>query len=446
MEDIPDIHGRGERARLFPVLADSSKEGRTLSIFLAVLSQVPEFGFGLLNALGQRSGKRTKIETYTEITFPQLKGENLRPDGLMVVKTGRRTWSAFIEAKIANANLKKDQIESYLKLAKDMSVDAVITISNEFAPMPEHHPVDVDKRLLKKKNLYHLSWFSLLTLINILKLNDKVEDEDHEYLLTELERFLVHQSAGLKRYDTMGQEWTEILNRLRSGTSLSKSSAEVLGVVASWHSEMRDLCLLLSRRTGATANLKIAPRLRTDPRARIQQEAETLVKEAVLSGLIEVPDTASPISVEADLSTRTIRVSMKLDAPRDKSQQKSRLNWLLRQLRDPDGQDVIIITNWPGRAPQTSSTLQEAIHDPDLHSHSDRALLPTSFIVMKMMTDGRKFSGRKTFIEGLENLVVEEFYGEIAQRLTAWQPPAPKLRVSEDEADPDMAGDQADSE
>ena len=362
-----------------------------------------------------------------------MKGEKLRPDGLILFKTGRRVWSAFIEAKIGNSNLKKDQIESYLRLAKDVGVDAVITISNDFASLPEHHPIEIDRRLAKRVKLYHFSWFSILTLTNILEINEEVKDTDHIYLLNEIERFISHNSTGLKRYDAMGQEWTEVLNRLRSGVTLTKTSPEVLGVVASWHSELRDLCLLLSRRTGVTSQIKIAPRLRTDPRSRIQQDAQLLVKDTVLSGLIEVPDTASPLFVEADLSTRTIRVSMKLDAPKDKSQQKSRLSWLLRQLRDLAGEDIVVLTNWPGRAPQTSSTLSEAHHNPEAHSHPDRTLLPTSFVVMKMMTDGRKFSGRRTFIESLEKLVVEEFYGEIAQRLTAWQPPAPKLRAPDAE-------------
>jgi len=35
VSDLPAFLVRGEPARLFPILADTSKEGRTLSIFLA---------------------------------------------------------------------------------------------------------------------------------------------------------------------------------------------------------------------------------------------------------------------------------------------------------------------------------------------------------------------------------------------------------------------------
>ncbi len=440
MRKIEGTEACGERARLFPVLAESSKEGRTLSIVLATLSQVPEFGAALLNAIGRRAGKRTKIQAYTEITFPKRKGDKLRPDGLIIVDTGRGRWSAFVEAKIGTAQLKPDQLESYLRLAREVGVDAVITMTNDFAPLPEHHPIPVDRRLTRKVDLLHFSWFSILTMINLLALNDQVEDEDHVFLLEELERFLLHPSAGLRRFDSMGPEWTTALDCLRQGGSINKSSPEALAVVSNWHSELRDLGLLLSRKTGATAELKLPPKHRADPRDRIQHDAANLAQKCLLTGSIIVPDTAAPIDIEADINNRTARVSMKLDAPRDKSQQKSRLSWLVRQLKDADGEDIVIWANWPGRAPQTRTTLAVAREDADAHTHADRSVLPTSFIVMKTMTDGRRFSGRKTFIESLEQLVVEDFYGNVAQKLSVWRAPAPRLRPAVEEKPDDTGG------
>lgn len=60
---------RGEHARLFPVLATTSKEGRTTSIVLACISKVREFGSTLLEPLGQKTGVWAKLETYTEVVF-----------------------------------------------------------------------------------------------------------------------------------------------------------------------------------------------------------------------------------------------------------------------------------------------------------------------------------------------------------------------------------------
>ncbi len=50
---LPEYLTQGEQARLFPVLATTSKEGRTTSIVLACLARIDEFGASLLNSVGQ---------------------------------------------------------------------------------------------------------------------------------------------------------------------------------------------------------------------------------------------------------------------------------------------------------------------------------------------------------------------------------------------------------
>jgi len=433
MQTLENLNARGERARLFPVLSESSKEGRTLSIVLATMARVPEFAAELLKAAGRRPGARTTVEAFAEVSFPKMKSASLRPDGLLVVDTGRTVWKAFIEAKIGNETLKQTQLENYLRLAREVGVDAVITFSNEFAALPEHHPTLVDQRLTKKVELLHFSWFSLLTMINLLAENQEVSDDDHVFLLRELERFLLHKSAGLKRFDSMGAEWTRILDTIRTGAPLSKSSPDVFGVATNWQAELRDMCLLLARKTSANVELKLAAKHRSDPPGRLKADCLCIAEYGCLSASIDVADAAAPIDIEADLTTRTIRVSMKVAAPGDRVQQRSRLNWLLRQLEDQEGKDIRILCNWPGRAPQTVSTLKEARDDESLHSHPDKSMLPNSFIVMKLMTDGRRFAGRKTFVESFEDLVVEDFYGTIVEHLTAWQAPARKLRPAVEE-------------
>ena len=441
MEKIEGLEARGERARLFPVLNERSKEGRTLSIVLATMAQVPEFAASLLAAIGRRSGTRTRVEAYTEVAFPKSKtSAALRPDGLLVVDTGRTRWSAFIEAKIGKEEIDRTQLEAYLTLAREVGVDAVITFTNAFAALPEHHPVKVSKRLTRSVELFHFSWFSLVTMTNLLAANEEVGDDDHSYLLRELERFLLHPSAGLKRHDSMGAQWSEALDLIRQGQPLKKGSDDTLTIVSAWESEIRDLCLLLARKTGARVTLKISPKNRADPRRRLQSDAERLASRGVLQAQIDVPDAAAPIDVEADLTTRTTRVSMQLSAPKDRKRQSACLSWLVRQLAKLDDEhagNVVIVTNWPGKAAATTSTLLEAREDPDQHSYANRSSMPTSFTVMMLMTDGRRFAGPRTFVETLEELVVDEFYGNVAHLLSAWRAPPRKLKPAPEESVPD---------
>lgn len=51
MHDLPSFLSSGQRARLIPVVADTSKEERAASIFLATLSAVPAFAASMLTTV-----------------------------------------------------------------------------------------------------------------------------------------------------------------------------------------------------------------------------------------------------------------------------------------------------------------------------------------------------------------------------------------------------------
>jgi hypothetical protein len=90
------------------VLADTSKEGRTLSIFLACLEHISGFGRAMLGGLGVRVGSRGRISTFTEVVLAKANNDaKYRPDGLIVVNTGKSTWTALVEAKVGTAKPSK---------------------------------------------------------------------------------------------------------------------------------------------------------------------------------------------------------------------------------------------------------------------------------------------------------------------------------------------------
>lgn len=55
MTDRPDFLVSGDEARLFPVLAETSREKRVASIFLAVMTQIPALAEEVLGTIGLRS-------------------------------------------------------------------------------------------------------------------------------------------------------------------------------------------------------------------------------------------------------------------------------------------------------------------------------------------------------------------------------------------------------
>lgn len=431
----PSYLVQGEAARLFPVLATTSKEGRTTSIVLACISKVEEFGSALLHSVGKRVGKRTHIETFTEIVF---EGEKVRikdrPDGLIVVRSGANEWRALIEAKIGNAEIGAEQVEKYRELAKEHGVDCVITISNQFATLPEHHPVEDVRKSRSKIPVFHWSWMSILTTTDILLNQDHVADADQRLLLNELRRFLTHESAGVKGFDRMPPEWSEINRLVSAGGKIPTKSEEALAVVDAWHQEMRDLSLILSRQTETIVQEKMSKKHRDDPAQRRKDDVLSLREDAQLTAVLDIPDAAAPVDVVADIARRTIDIGMTLRAPEDRVSSKARVNWLLRQVKSEKTDDVFVRMTWPGRSENTQFSFAELTADPSICEKDKNGLQVTRFHIFIARRLGVKFTQQTNFIKEIEE-VVPEFYREIGQNLQEWRKTAPKIKEERSSAE-----------
>jgi hypothetical protein len=420
--ETPDFIKSGEVARLIPVISDSRKEQRAASALLAIFSAVPDFANSILASLGQKIGKRSIVNTFTEVVFHEETSD--RPDGLIIIQTGKSNWTTLIEAKIGKAKLEKDQIERYLRLAKNHSIDAVISISNEFVARPTHHPISVSKILTNKVDLFHLSWTSILTEAILLHENSELSDPEQAFLIREFVRFFSHDSAGVTGYTQMPPTWNEAVKTLQSGGKLKTNSLEVEQIVSGWHQETREISLQLSQYLTRRVELKLSKKHANDASARIREDAQLLCDKGVLLSSFSIPDTVSDLFLAADLKTRSIRASMLVDAPKDKKTTKARINWLLRQLKDADEVDVTVRIKWSSRATDTDVPLARLRESSDLPEILSSNATPRAFEVMSTSSQGGRFSGNKTFIMDVEELC-PYFYENVGQRLKNPPQPAP---------------------
>ena len=428
MVELPSFVVRGERARLFPVLADTSKEGRTLSILLACLENVAEFGRAMLVDIGQRVGARARIETYTEVVLQKDAGDvKHRPDGLIVVRSGSRHWTALVEAKVGTIDLYPDQVEAYADIARQNGIDALITISNQFASLPVHHPLPLSSTTRRKAAIFHWSWMYVLTEATLLLNNREIEDQDQRIILNEMVRFLLHPSAGVKGFDQMPASWTEIVNSVQAGGTVSAGSDTAREVIGAWHQEVRNLSLVLSRQLSVDVQVKI-PRVQAqDPAVRQKADLGRLADDKCLGTSLVIPDAAAPIEVNADLQKRSLMISMRLRAPEDRQSTKARLNWLIRQLGRTEANGVYIRIFWPGRATYAQHPLAKLRESPEIVAMDRPGSVASSFEVVFVRDLGAKFAQRRNFIMEIEQSV-PEFYERIGQHLKTWQAPAPKIR------------------
>jgi hypothetical protein len=432
----PEYLDRGEPARLIPVTADSNKEARAASIFLATLMAVPSFAKEVLGTIGQRVGARTGLQCFTEVRFKNEENTNQRPDGLILFDSGRgRTWSGLVEAKIGSADLSQEQVEAYVQLARANGVSAVVTISNQFVALPTHSPVKIPKALLRSVDLYHWSWTHLKTVAHLLLNEDEFESKDQRYILSEFFRYFDHESVGVSRFDRMNSEWKEIVGKVVARAPLVRNSPLVENTVAAWHQETRDICLLMTQKLRRPVRLRLSRAHSDDPALRMSDDADYLARHGELRCTLEIPDAAAPIAVSANLGLRSITVAMSLEAPKDRQRSSARVNWLLRQLVKSNPEDIHIRLVWPGRGPASQFTLTELREKAD--SIVPPNSIPTSFDISLIRDIGGKFSGAKTFIEQLED-AVPHFYSEVGERLRAYVAPPPRLV----EQDADVEGEE----
>ncbi|MCF6195876.1 MAG: hypothetical protein L3J50_04155, partial [Emcibacter sp.] len=176
-------------------------------------------------------------------------------------------------------------------------------------------------------------------------------------------------------------------------------------------------------------SIKLKNAHKTDPENRIRDDSAALCKEENLICQFDIPNAASALYVEASLSNRTITCSMELLAPSDKKTTKARMNWLVKQfskLSKKEIDQIRIGAKWPGGAQITWAGITELRDDPICIQTSNKKLVPHRFIVQTVLDMAGKFSGQRTFIEGLEKTVTQ-FYYTVGENLSTWVPPAPKF-------------------
>lgn len=430
--DLPDFLNQGSRARLFPVIAETRRENRLTSIFLALLPQIPALAKDLFGTIGVRVGERTRIECWTETVPDHSEHRDKRADGLVIVKTGKNYWTALVEAKIGKNVIESNQTSKYLEVARDVNIDAIITISNQFVARPDHSPARVSKTLLRRTGLYHWSWTFIRTRCEIL-CADAVSDPEQRFMLSEFLRLLNHKDTGVVRFTSMAQGWRELVQTVTNQGALKKSSPEVEECVGCWYQEERDLSLQLSRHVGERVQTVVPRRLENDPIARLKDGVSRLVTDKLLYSAFRIPHCAADLELHAYIPTRTLTLSMRLKAPRDRKSTKARVNWVLRMLRENDDR-VFVRAHWPGRADPTDKPAKLLREDASAIQSEKPDTTPHSFDVLLIENLGADFQAPRKFIERIEKHVTE-FYDIVGQHLRAWQAPPPKPVKSKEQTE-----------
>jgi hypothetical protein len=413
-------------ARLIPTTGiggQDEQEQRATSSLLAVMGAVPQFGRALLDQLGAPAGRLT---TFTEIRFVDADAKLSIPDGALIVERGKVRWVCLVELKTSGAELRAEQVDRYVEVARVNGFDAVLTISNQISASPSESPVSIDAKKLKKVALRHFSWWQVMTEARLQHKHRGVSDPDQAWILGELIAYLDHERAGAGGFDDMGERWVAVRDGAREAT-LKASYAGVKDLATRWEQLVEYLALGLTQDLGRRVETTWPRKL--DALSRRDLHVRSLVDQGKLLASVRVPDAAGLIDLEADLRGRRFRTSVTVAPPREGKVQ-TRINWILRQLSTAKD-DLHVEVRYPNQKEVTSASLKEARVKPErlLYAH-DVKREPMAFRLVMSRDMGMK-RGRSagSFVLESKNQT-SDFYRAIVQSLRPWAPSAPKLPVS----------------
>jgi hypothetical protein len=414
-------------ARLIPtsgISGPDEAERRATSALLAVLHSVREFGTAITKAIGAPAGA---LATFTEVPFKTSDDRTVFPDGVIETVRAGKTWTALVEVKTGSAELQRPQVETYLDVARDNGFDVVLTISNEIAPAAGVHPVDVDRRKLRKVALHHYSWAEVLTVAVQQRVHRGVSDPDQAWILGELIRYLEHPKSGALDFTDMGGAWVAVRESIAAGT-LRSNDKGLPEVVSRWEQLLRFAALRLGRELGADVHVVLSRKEAAEPATRFAAQAQSLVSHGVLYGALRISDAIAPVAVVADLRANRVTVSADIDAPRD-GRAATRVNWLVRQMKDaPDGLRVDAFVQ--GARSSSSDLLRSIRENPAVIIDDPKREIRLFRLTAASPVGTKRGTGRGGFIDSVLT-AIDGFYGTVVQQLRPWSAKAPQLPKGE---------------
>ncbi|WP_280346853.1 TerD family protein [Nocardia neocaledoniensis] len=407
-------------ARLFSIVGVGSgeeQERRTTSALIATMQAVRPFARAVCARMGAPAGA---FEGYLEVQY-EAGDSKVIPDAVLKVVRGSKQWTGLLEVKTGNGRLRKDQLESYLDVARRKKYDVVVSLSNDIPAGPGELPVQVDRRKLTKVALRHLSWAEVAHEARMLLSHGGIEDPLQSWILAEFLRFLDHPRSGAAEFVDMGRHWVTVRDAVTTGT-LRAGDQKALTVADTWVSLSRHLALRLTAELGVEVKHVLARKHRTDPAARATAVAERLATDGSFEAVLRIPDTAGDLTVTADIRTGKVRCRTTIAAP-DEGTALRRVAWLTKQLTEAPG-NLQIEAVFTERGAETCEFLETVRATPKSLTEGRPGSI-VSFTLEQTFPMGNKRSGTAaSFITSVTS-ATDSFYGSVVQPLREWVPAAP---------------------
>jgi hypothetical protein len=415
-------------ARLFSVSGVGSgeeQEKRATSSLIATMQAVRPFARAICSRAGAPAGP---FEGYLEVPFVKGEGKVI-PDGVFRVSRAGHVWTALLEVKTGTGKLQKEQLENYLQVAGKHKYEVVLSLSNDIPASTGELPVQVNKNLLKKVALRHISWSEVIHEARMLLSHGELADPLQMWILSEFVRYLTHPKSGATEFVDMGRHWVAVRDSVTAGTLRSRD-VKALAVANTWASLSRHLALRMTAELGVSVKHHLPRKFASDPQARNEHLVDQLATVGCLSATLRVPDAAGDLTVDADLRTNKIQCTTSIAAPEEGTALR-RTNWLLRQLKNAPA-DILVEAVFSDVGEISCENLATVRADAKSLT-GGRVSTLERFTLTSSTKMGSKRSGSAAgFIASVTD-GLDGFYRDVLQPLKPWVPSAPEASSEEDE-------------
>lgn len=401
MKSIDELASQNNKPRLVPNF--KQQERNLLSVFMALIDIVPAIRSEFLKTCGYPSGRTCQYQSHMETAYASPTMSDVRPDGLLSCTRGKSEWAAFVEAKAGNSPIRPEQIIDYLKLAEQVDVGTVITISNEFARVPAELPYHVAPSKLRKADVFHFAWADMRTFLELQTNNQTLNDVERKVLAECLE-FFWDSTSGIATYDAMPATWPKFVEASGTALGFGTKTQGITEIVHGWMQERRDLCSKLIHELHEEVEIGHRAGVRANADLRLKVDRQALADEYLLSAHYNFKKSKTKLRILAELRLCKTSLALEIKPPEYKKAMAS-VNWFVSAVTNLELSDAIISFDWKGKRQDVTIPLPELVANPE-RAYAGHKEAPKSIRVIRDIHDVRRFKSKKKFIEDVEKLTL----------------------------------------
>jgi hypothetical protein len=243
--------------------------------------------------------------------------------------------------------------------------------------------------------------------------------------MRELLYYMENPISWVVWYTQMKSWWKELAENVRAKKPLKSNDKFIQDSILSWYEEEKDIALMMSRK------LWVLVKSSTKTKDSLKKDINWFIKNNFIKGLLNIKNSVSDIKIISDFERRTTSMSVKVLPPLNKGT-VAKITWIWKQLEKCELKNQKTFNSikkdiWiEADIKYAKDNLKVNLLDLDKLDDLTKWKEINEFHIVLIRDFWRHFSSNKKFVELIEIMILQ-YYEVIAQHITNWDIPTPKI-------------------